>query len=88
MRSSRITFVVSIALLFVATGAFAQSATLTITPNPFYLFAAEETMDLQTDSVFGSDHNDLVFSGPDSFTYSLDGSTSNLLPDVTVPNPT
>ncbi len=86
MRSSRITFVVSVALLFVATGAFAQSATLTITPNQFYLYAAEETMDLQTDSVFGSDHNDLVFSGPDSFTYSIDGSSANLLPGVTVPN--
>ncbi|HEX3583711.1 MAG TPA: HYR domain-containing protein, partial [Thermoanaerobaculia bacterium] len=76
---------VSVALLF-ATGALAQTPSLTITPNQFYLYAAEETMNLQTDSVFGSDHNDLVFSGPDSFTFTLDGSSSNLLSDVTVPN--
>jgi|GEM_PF-610888 len=86
MRYPRLLLSAAVALLLITTGALAQTPTLTITPNQFYLFSAEETMDLQTDSVFGSDHNDLVFSGPDNFTFTIDGSSSNLLPGVTVPN--
>ncbi|HEV8435661.1 MAG TPA: HYR domain-containing protein [Thermoanaerobaculia bacterium] len=85
MRYPRLLLAAAVALLF-ATSALAQTPSLTITPNQFYLFSAEETMDLQTDSVFGSDHNDLVFSGPDNFTFTIDGSSSNLLADVSVPN--
>ncbi|HEY2324439.1 MAG TPA: hypothetical protein VGJ82_16385, partial [Thermoanaerobaculia bacterium] len=85
MRSVRIFLPAFVALLFAATGAFAQTASLTITPNQFYLFSAEETMDLQTDSVFGADHNDLVFSGPANFTVPNDGNSSNLLAGVSVP---
>src|ERR1043166_4056396 len=85
MRSSRIFLPAFVALLFVATGALAQTPSLTITPNQFYLFSAEETMDLQTNSVFGADHNDLVFTGPASFTVTIDGNSSNLLPGVSVP---
>ena len=85
MRYPRL-LLAAIALLFIATGALAQTPSLTITPNQFYLYSAEEAMDLQTNSVFGSDHNDLVFSGPDSFTLTIDGSSSNFLADVTVPN--
>jgi len=86
MRSARLFLMAVVALFFIATGALAQTPTLTITPNQFYLFSAEETMDLSTNSVFGSDHNDLVFSGPDSFTFTIDGSSSNLLASVSVPN--
>jgi hypothetical protein len=85
MRSARLFLVAAIAMLFVATGAFAQSS-LTITPNTFFVFASEETMDLQTSSVFGADHNDLVFSGPGGgFTETIDGSSSNILASVSVP---
>src|SRR5689334_18992418 len=83
MRSTRILLLSLVALLFIATGALAQS--LTVTPNTFYLFSSEVTMDLQTDSVFGSDHNDLVFSGPANFSITIDGSVSNILPAVSVP---
>lgn len=86
MRSPRILLLSLVVLLFVATGALAQTPSLTATPNTFYLYSAEETMDLTTNSVFGADHNDLVFSGPDSFTFTVDGNTSNILPSVSVPN--
>ncbi|HEY2092722.1 MAG TPA: hypothetical protein VGJ81_12590 [Thermoanaerobaculia bacterium] len=73
------------ATLLVATGAFAQS--LTIAPNTFFLFSSEESMDLSTDSVFGADHNDLVFSGPGgTFTQTIDGSSSSSLNFVSVPS--
>lgn len=86
MRSVRIFLPAFAVLLFVATGALAQTPTLTISPNQFYLYSAEETMDLTTNSVFGADHNDLVFSGPDNFTYTIDGNSSSLLANVSVPN--
>lgn len=85
MRSPRILLLSLVALLFIATGALAQTPSLTATPNTFYLFSSEVTMDLQTDSVFGSDHNDLVFSGPANFSITIDGSVSNILPAVSVP---
>src|ERR1043166_8799 len=85
MRSARLVLLAAVATLFIATGAFAQS--LTITPNTFYVFSSEVTMDLQTDSVFGADHNDLVFNGPGgSFTETIDGELdSNFLASVSVP---
>lgn len=84
MRSWRIFLPAAVALLFAATGAFAQSS-LTITPNQFYLFSSEETMDLSTSSTFGADHNDLVFSGPGAFTETLDGTSGSLMANVSVP---
>jgi len=83
MRSVRIFLPALVAFLFIATSAFAQ--TLTITPNQFYLFASEETMDLQTNSVFGADHNDLVYSGPANFTVTIEGNSSNFFSDILVP---
>lgn len=86
MRSARLLLSAAVAMLFIATGAFAQS--LTISPNQFFLFSSEETMDLSTNSTFGADHNDLVFSGPGAFTFTqtLDGNSGNLLAGVSVPD--
>ena len=84
MRSARRLLLAAVALLFVATGAFAQSS-LTITPNSFYLFSSEVTMDLSTSSTFGTDHNVLNFTGPASDTEFLDGTTGSILPAVSVP---
>lgn len=84
MRSARLLLLAVSATLFVATGAFAQS--LTINPNTFYLFSSELTMNVSTDSTFGADHNDLVFSGPGgTFTETIDGTDGSLLADVSVP---
>src|ERR1051326_1766330 len=87
MRSAtRLILTAAVALLFIATGAFAQSS-LTISPNQFFLFSSEETMDLSTSSTFGADHNDLVFSGPGGFNFTLtiDGTSGSLLAGVSVP---
>jgi hypothetical protein len=85
MRSARLCLLAVFATLFVAAGAFAQS--LTISPNTFFLFSSEETMNLTTDSVFGADHNDLVFNGPGgTFTQTIDGSTGSILADVSLPS--
>ncbi|HEX7192491.1 MAG TPA: HYR domain-containing protein [Thermoanaerobaculia bacterium] len=84
MRSARLLLLAVVALLLTTTGAFAQ--TLTANPNSFFLFSSEVTMDLSTDSTFGTDHNDLVFSGPGSFTQTIDGTTGSILAAVSVPS--
>jgi hypothetical protein len=70
MRSVRIAF--AVAVLALATGAFAQSS-LSVSPDSFYQFSSEATIDLQVDGTFGADHNDVVFSGPGDFTMTADG---------------
>src|ERR1043166_8364017 len=84
MRSARLLLTAAVAMLFIATGAFAQSS-LTISPNTFYLFSSEVTMNLSTSSAFGTDHNVLNFSGPASDTEFLEGTVGSILPDVSVP---
>lgn len=76
MRSLRIAF--AVAVLALATGAFAQSS-LSVSPDSFYQFSSELTMNLTADGTYGLDHNDIVFSGPGDYTQTVDGTDSSVI---------
>jgi hypothetical protein len=82
MRSARLFLPLALLLVAFATGASAQS--LSATPDSFYLFSAEATMDLNAGGSYGLDHNDVVFSGPGDYTMFIDGVGGSFM-EVSVP---
>jgi HYR domain-containing protein len=82
MRSARLFLPLALFLVVFATTATAQS--LTATPDSFYLYSAEATMDLSAGGNFGLDHNDVVFSGPGDYTMFIDGVDGSFM-EVSVP---
>src|SRR5512133_1912410 len=82
MRSVRLSLPFALLLVVCATGAFAQS--LSVAPDSFYLYSSEVTMDLRAGEDFGLDHNDLVFTGPDSITMPIDAVYGSFM-EVSVP---
>jgi hypothetical protein len=82
MRSLRIAF--AVAVLALATGAFASP--LTLAPTSFFQFATEESLDLSSGDSFGTDHNDIIFTGPGGeFTFAADGTVGGFM-EISIPN--